>query len=142
MTESQQLNPTPPASLRSSRRNEKQGEVVSTKMDKTIVVEVMLRSAHPLYRRGITEHRRFYAHDAENKCTVGDVVRIQETRPLSKLKRWRLLEIVHQAAKAPTPEQIARAVGEGEIKRDTRKAKPKVVAPDTATTATAAGEAS
>jgi small subunit ribosomal protein S17 len=111
-------------------------------MDKTIVVEVMLRSAHPLYRRGITEHRRFYAHDAENKCAVGDVVRIQETRPLSKLKRWRLLEIVHQAAKAPTAEQIARAVGEGEIKRDTRKAKPKVAAPDTATTATATGEAS
>jgi small subunit ribosomal protein S17 len=142
MTESQALNPTPPTSLRSSRRNEKQGEVVSTKMDKTIVVEVMLRSAHPLYRRGITEHRRFYAHDAENKCAVGDVVRIQETRPLSKLKRWRLLEIVHQAAKAPTAEQIARAVGEGEIKRDTRKAKPKVAAPDTATTATATGEAS
>lgn len=115
---------TAPAHLRSSRRNEKVGEVVSTKMAKTIVVEVVLRKAHPLYRRGITAHRRFYAHDEKGVCRPGDIVRIQETRPLSKLKRWRLLEVVRQAALAPSTAEIAKAVGEGEIKRDTRKPKP------------------
>ncbi len=113
-----------PENLRSSRRNEKVGEVVSTKMAKTIVVEVMLRSAHPLYRRGITSHRRFYAHDELGACHLGDVVRIQETRPLSKLKRWRLVEVVRHASAAPTAEAIARAVGAGELARDTRKPKP------------------
>lgn len=113
-----------PQNLRSSRRNEKVGEVVSTKMDKTVVVEVLLRTAHPLYRRGISEHRRFYAHDEAGTCHLGDVVRIQETRPLSKLKRWRLLEVVRRASTAPTAAEIAKAVGEGELKRDTRKPKP------------------
>ncbi|HXE31881.1 MAG TPA: 30S ribosomal protein S17 [Terriglobales bacterium] len=115
---------TAPENLRSSRRNEKVGAVVSTKMAKTVVVEVLLRKAHPLYRRGISEHRRFYAHAEPGACQVGDVVRIQETRPLSKLKRWRLLEVVRAASAAPTAEEIARAVGEGELKRDTRKEKP------------------
>lgn len=78
------------------RRNEKVGQVVSTKMAKTIVVEVTLQKAHALYRRGITRHRRFYAHDELGQCEVGDVVRIEETRPLSKLKRWRLVEIVRR----------------------------------------------
>lgn len=114
---------TAPENLRSSRRNEKVGEVVSTKMAKTIVVEVMLRSAHPLYRRGITSHRRFYAHDELRSCHLGDVVRIEETRPLSKLKRWRLVEVVRRASTAPTAEEIARAVGAGELARDTRKPK-------------------
>ncbi len=113
-----------PESLRPSRRSEKVGEVVSTKMAKTIVVEVMLRSAHSLYRRGITHHRRFYAHDEQGACHLGDIVRIQETRPLSKLKRWRLLEVVRRAATAPSAADVARAVGQGEIERDTRKPKP------------------
>lgn len=78
------------------RRNEKVGQVVSTKMAKTIVVEVTLRKAHPLYRRSITRHRRFYAHDEQGECQVGDVVRIVETRPISRLKRWRLVEIVRR----------------------------------------------
>jgi small subunit ribosomal protein S17 len=116
---------TAPENLRASRRNEKVGHVVSTKMAKTIVVEVTLQKAHPLYRRRVTSHRRFYAHDEQGACHVGDLVRIEETRPLSRLKRWRLSEIVRHAALAPTAEEIARAVGEGELKRDTRKAKPK-----------------
>lgn len=120
---------TAPAHLRSSRRNEKVGEVVSTRMAKTIVVEVVLRKAHPLYRRGITAHRRFYAHDEQGVCHAGDIVRIQETRPLSKLKRWRLLEIVRKAAAAPSAADVVRAVGEGELSRDTRKPKPAPAAP-------------
>ncbi|HEY7838564.1 MAG TPA: 30S ribosomal protein S17 [Terriglobales bacterium] len=117
--------PETPANLRDSRRNEKVGHVVSTKMAKTVVVEVTLRTAHPLYRRGMTHHRRFYAHDEQGACQVGDVVRIQETRPLSRLKRWRLLEIVRRAAAAPSAAEIAAALGQGELARDTRKPKPK-----------------
>ncbi|MGH9480548.1 MAG: 30S ribosomal protein S17 [Terriglobales bacterium] len=116
---------TAPENLRASRRNEKVGEVVSTKMAKTVVVEVMLRSAHPLYRRGITHHRRFYAHDEQGACQLGDVVRIQETRPLSKLKRWRLVEVIRHASAAPSAQEVARAVGEGELHRDTLRPKAK-----------------
>jgi len=81
-----------------SRRKTLVGEVVSTKMNKTIVVEVDRRKAHPLYRRVIASSKRFYAHDEQNTAHVGDVVRLQETRPLSKLKRWRLVEVIRRAA--------------------------------------------
>jgi small subunit ribosomal protein S17 len=77
------------------------GEVVSTKMQKTIVVEVTRKKAHPLYRRVVSRSKRFYAHDENNTAHMGDVVRIEETRPLSKLKRWRLLEVVRKAVLAP-----------------------------------------
>lgn len=119
---------TAPEHLRSARRNEKVGAVVSTKMAKTVVVEVVLRSAHALYRRGVTRHHRFYAHDEKGECRVGDVVRIQETRPLSKLKRWRLVEVVRRASAAPSAEEIAAAVGSGEIERDTKRRQPKASA--------------
>jgi small subunit ribosomal protein S17 len=75
---------------RESRRNEKVGQVVSTKMQKTIVVEVEMRKAHAKYKRIVRSTRKFYAHDEQNTAHVGDVVRIRETRPLSKLKRWNL----------------------------------------------------
>jgi len=81
-----------------NRRNVKIGEVVSTKMQKTIVVEVEMRKAHAKYRRVIGKSRKFYAHDEENHARMGDVVSIEETRPLSKLKRWRLKEIVRRSA--------------------------------------------
>jgi small subunit ribosomal protein S17 len=74
------------------------GNVVSTKMQKTIVVEVERRKAHPLYRRVVRMTRKFYAHDEENTARVGDVVRLEETRPLSKLKRWKLQEVIRRAA--------------------------------------------
>jgi small subunit ribosomal protein S17 len=74
------------------------GNVVSTKMQKTIVVEVERRKAHPLYRRVIRMTKKFYAHDEENTARVGDVVRLEETRPLSKLKRWKLQEVIRRAA--------------------------------------------
>ncbi len=79
-------------------KNEKVGEVVSTKMTKTIVVSVSRRVPHPLYKRIVTKHKRFYAHDEESKAKLGDVVLIIECRPLSKLKRWRLGEVVRAVA--------------------------------------------
>jgi small subunit ribosomal protein S17 len=81
-----------------SRRNEKVGNVVSTKMQKTIVVEVEMRKAHPKYKRIIKSSKKFYAHDEQNSARVGDVVRIRETRPTSKLKRWALEEIVRRSS--------------------------------------------
>ena len=81
-----------------ARRNEKVGQVVSTKMQKTIVVEVEMRKAHPKYKRIIRSTKKFYAHDEQSSARMGDVVRIRETRPLSKLKRWALEEIVRRSA--------------------------------------------
>jgi small subunit ribosomal protein S17 len=88
----------PEQQAQQSRRNEKVGNVVSTKMQKTIVVEVEMRKAHPKYKRVIKSSKRFYAHDEENSAHVGDVVRIRETRPLSKLKRWQLKEVIRRSA--------------------------------------------
>ncbi len=79
-----------------SRRKTRVGSVTSDKMDKTIVVNVERRFAHPLYERQVTRHRKYYAHDEENQAQVGDVVRIVETRPLSKNKRWRLSEVIRR----------------------------------------------
>ena len=83
-----------------SRRNEKVGLVVSTKMQKTIVVEIEMRKAHPKYKRVMKSNKKFYAHDEQNSARVGDVVRIREARPLSKLKRWSLEEIVRRSSLA------------------------------------------
>src|SRR3954465_14145068 len=79
-------------------KNEKIGEVVSTKMAKTIVVEVSRRVPHPLYKRIIGKRKKFYAHDEQSTAKMGDVVRIVESRPLSKLKRWTLAEVIRRAA--------------------------------------------
>jgi small subunit ribosomal protein S17 len=94
-----------------SRRNEKVGEVVSTKMQKTIVVEVEMRKAHPKYRRVMKTSKKFYAHDEQNTARVGDMVRIRETRPLSKLKRWNLEEIVRRSALAQVEDTAAVVAG-------------------------------
>ena len=85
-----------------SFKNEKVGEVVSTKMAKTIVVEVSRRVPHPLYKRIIGKRKKFYAHDEEGTAKMGDVVRIVECRPLSKLKRWTLAEVVRRAVQVGT----------------------------------------
>ena len=79
------------------RHEEKVGQVVSTKMQKTIVVRVEIRKPHPKYKRVIKLNRKFYAHDEHNSARVGDVVRIRETRPLSKLKRWSLETIIRRS---------------------------------------------
>jgi len=78
-------------------RKERQGVVVSTAGEKTCVVKVEDRKRHPLYGKMITRSAKFHAHDENNECGVGDVVRIMETRPISKMKRWRLVEIVEKA---------------------------------------------
>lgn len=73
------------------------GRVVSDKMDKTVVVAVETYKKHPLYGKRVKYTKKFKAHDAENKAKVGDIVKIMETRPLSKDKRWRLVQIVEEA---------------------------------------------
>lgn len=75
-------------------RKIKIGRVVSNKMDKTVVVTVESYRPHPLYKKQVRRIKKFKAHDEQNSCHIGDVVRIEETRPLSKEKRWRVVEIV------------------------------------------------
>lgn len=80
-----------------NRRKTRQGVVVSAAGDKTCVVKVEDRKRHPLYGKMMTHSKKFHAHDENNECQVGDTVTIMETRPISKLKRWRLVEIVEKA---------------------------------------------
>ncbi|HMU72361.1 MAG TPA: 30S ribosomal protein S17 [Ferruginibacter sp.] len=77
-------------------RKTKLGVVSSNKMDKTITVSVERKVKHPLYGKFVKKSTKFHAHDEKNECSIGDTVRIMETRPLSKLKRWRLVEIVEK----------------------------------------------
>jgi small subunit ribosomal protein S17 len=106
---------TPEQLQATERRNEKVGHVVSTKMQKTIVVEVEMRKAHPKYKRVIKQSKRFYAHDEQNTARVGDMVRIRETRPLSKLKRWQLKEILRRSTLAQVQAaEVAAGVNESE----------------------------
>jgi len=79
------------------RRQMKVGRVVSNKMDKTVVVAVDYLKPHPLYRKTIRKTNKFYAHDETNECGIGDMVRIGEMRPMSKTKRWEVLEIVQRS---------------------------------------------
>jgi small subunit ribosomal protein S17 len=88
-------------------KNEKIGQVVSAKMQKTIVVEVTRRVSHPVYKRTINKRSKFYAHDENQSAQIGDVVKIVECRPLSKLKRWRLGEVIRKAVQvAVAPESV------------------------------------
>ncbi len=87
---------TQPETKRANRK-ERVGEVVSNKMTKTIVVRVERRFPHPQYKKIVTAYKKFYAHDEKNEAKVGDRVRIEETRPLSKTKCWRLVEVVERA---------------------------------------------
>ncbi len=92
------------------RRQQKVGRVVSNKMDKTIVVNVESLKKHRIYKRTYKQTKHFHAHDEENTCQVGDMVRIEECRPLSKLKRWRLVEIVKRGSGiVPVAEVLAEA---------------------------------
>jgi small subunit ribosomal protein S17 len=77
-------------------RKEKTGRVISDRMDKTITVLVERRAPHPRYRKYVRRRSKFYAHDQRGEARVGDLVRIRETRPLSRLKRWRLVEVIEQ----------------------------------------------
>jgi len=87
------------------KRQEKVGVVTSNKMQKTVVVTVERQSIEPFYKRVVRHSRTFLAHDEKSQCRPGDRVRIQETRPLSRQKRWRVVEILHKAVQvAPLPE--------------------------------------
>ena len=89
-----------PAALEAARakRKERVGEVISNKMTKTIVVRVERRFAHPKFKKVVTGYKKLYAHDEKSEAKVGDHVRIEETRPLSKIKRWRLVEVVEKGS--------------------------------------------
>jgi small subunit ribosomal protein S17 len=85
-------------------RKERVGEVISSKMTKTIIVQVERRFPHPKFKKVVTGYKKFYAHDEKSEARVGDTVRIEETRPLSKLKRWRLVAVVERGSGvAPVP---------------------------------------
>lgn len=86
--------------MQSVERNDRKtriGKVVSNKMDKTVVVTIETLIRHPLYKKSIKRTTKFKAHDENNECNIGDTVKIMETRPLSKEKRWRLVEIMEKA---------------------------------------------
>ena len=93
-----------------SRRQQKVGRVVSNKMDKTIVVAVESLKRHRIYKRTYRQTKRFHAHDEQNTCQIGDVVRIEESRPLSKTKHWRMVEIIKRGSGiVPVAEVLAEA---------------------------------
>ena len=77
-------------------RKVRQGVVISNKMDKTIVIAAKFKEKHPIYGKFVQKTKKYHAHDEKNECSVGDKVRLMETRPLSKTKNWRLVEIVEK----------------------------------------------
>jgi small subunit ribosomal protein S17 len=85
------------------KRKERVGEVVSNKMTKTIVVRVERRFPHQKFKKIVTAYKKFYAHDEKAEAKIGDTVRIEETRPLSKLKRWKLVEVVERNERETVP---------------------------------------
>jgi small subunit ribosomal protein S17 len=85
-----------PSSITRASRKTRTGEVISSDMNKTIVVRTVTRVPHPKFGKIIKQMRKFYAHDEQNQAKTGDTVRIMETRPLSKLKRWRLVEVLQK----------------------------------------------
>jgi len=92
-----ETTPAPTPAGRPNRRKVREGLVVSVAMDKTAVVAVIERVRHPRYAKTMQRTKRFYAHDPNNESKVGDRVRMQETRPMSKLKRWRIVEVLERA---------------------------------------------
>lgn len=83
-------------------RKERQGIVSSDKMDKTVTVSIEWKEKHPIYGKFVSKTKKYHAHDEKNECHIGDTVRIMETRPLSKFKRWRVVEIVEKAKQYDT----------------------------------------
>ena len=78
------------------RQKARVGRVVSTKMDKTVLVAVQWQKRHPIYKKSLRQVTKFFAHDKDNECRLGDLVRIQETRPLSRMKRWRVIDVLER----------------------------------------------
>ena len=98
MTDSTATSAPPAAAAARGNRKERLGEVISNKMAKTITVRVERRFAHPRFKKVVTGYKKLYAHDEKAEAKVGDTVRIEETRPLSKLKRWRLVAVVERSS--------------------------------------------
>ena len=94
--ESTSQTPAPAEAATRSARKTRTGEVVSSRMNKTIVVRTVTRVPHPKFGKIVKQMKKFYAHDEQNQAKPGDTVRIMETRPMSKLKRWRLVEVVQK----------------------------------------------
>ena len=90
-----------------NNRKVRVGRVISNKMDKTVVVAIEWRQRHPVYKKSVRKITKLHAHDTENKCQIGDIVNLMETRPLSKTKRWRVTDIVNtQEIRVMSPEQV------------------------------------
>jgi small subunit ribosomal protein S17 len=102
-------------------KNEKVGEVVSTRMAKTIIVQVTRRVAHPVYKRIVTKRRKFYAHDEQGTAKVGDVVRIIECRPLSRLKRWQLGDVIRKAVQVNVEHPALSTSADTRLKKTLKK---------------------
>ena len=102
-------------------KNEKVGEVVSTKMAKTIVVEVTRRVPHAMYKRIVNKRKKFYAHDEQQSAQVGDVVRIIECRPLSRLKRWELGTVIRRAVQVAVDHPALEADADTRVKKTVKK---------------------
>jgi small subunit ribosomal protein S17 len=106
-------------------KNEKVGEVISTKMAKTIVVEVTRRVAHPVYKRIVTQRKKFYAHDEQESAKIGDVVRIIECRPLSRLKRWQLGDVIRRVVQVTVDHPALEGTADTRVKKTIKKKKKK-----------------
>jgi small subunit ribosomal protein S17 len=78
-------------------RKERIGVVISNKMDKSIIIAVKWKEKHPIYGKFVNKTKKIHAHDEKNECNIGDTIRVMETRPLSKMKRWRLVQIIEKA---------------------------------------------
>jgi|KBSMisStandDraft_5_1062788.scaffolds.fasta_scaffold969221_1 small subunit ribosomal protein S17 len=115
--------PTAPKTLQTGpgHKNEKVGEVISTKMAKTIVVEVTRRTSHPVYKRIVKKRKKFYAHDEEQSAKVGDVVRIIECRPLSRLKRWKLGTVLRRAVEVAVDHPALAAAADTRVRKTVKK---------------------
>jgi small subunit ribosomal protein S17 len=111
----------PESTEKLGHKNEKVGEVVSTKMAKTIVVEVTRRVAHPVYKRIVSKRRKFYAHDEAQSAKVGDVVRIVECRPLSRLKRWQLRDVIRRAIQVAVEHPALEAEADTRVKKTVKR---------------------
>jgi small subunit ribosomal protein S17 len=106
---------------KTGHKNEKVGEVVSTKMAKTIVVEVSRRVAHPVYKRIVTKRKKFYAHDEKATAKIGDVVRIIECRPISRLKRWELGSVIRRAVQVGVEHPALETSADTRVKQTVKK---------------------
>jgi small subunit ribosomal protein S17 len=106
---------------KTGHKNEKVGEVLSTKMAKTIVVEVTMRTSHPVYKRIITKRKKFYAHDEQESAKVGDMVRIIECRPLSRLKRWQLGDVIRRAVQVAVDHPALANAADTRVKKTLKK---------------------